>query len=518
MRNLPRRVANGLAVLLSLAQLASAAPGARRLAAPNGARIAGDSQQMNINRIAMPVTNTGSFSWYPTSGLAGLEFPKGSGKRAVFASGLWLAASVAGQPRVTTTGYFDEFSPGAVLAGVPDDPDRPEYKVYRLDRHYTTTAARDAALADYNSGAIPHGAQGVGVLGDGSLDIAGDEMCWAVYNDLAPSSHLGVPGSTAPLGVEVQQTTFAFDAVGALGNTVYARYRIINRGSAVIDQLYAGLWADPDIGNDIDDLAGCDVARGFGYCYNGTNNDLIYGLTPPAVGFDIMQGVQNPATHLPRMLTSCEDFIAGVEPDTSSKSFNAMRGLTLAGGPIVNPTTSLVTPFQHSGDPITLTGWLDTAPGEKRMLVSSGPTTLQPGEQQDIVIAIVAAQGANRLGSLSLLRTYDSQAQLEFDSGTLIRLGVGERPLLGFALERPWPNPARGAMSVAFSLPSDAPAQLELLDVAGRSITRQDLGALGTGRHVVRLAADAAQLPAGLYLVRLTHAGHALVAKTVITR
>ncbi len=518
MRNLPRWAASSVAVLLCATQVAAAAPPPRRTAVPNGTRVAGDTQQMNINRISMPITNSGSFSWDHNSGLAGLEYPKGSGKRAVFASGLWLAARVAGQPRTTTTGYFDEFSPGAVIAGAPDDPARPEYKVYRLDRHYATTAQRDAALAEYLSGAVPHGAQGVGVLGDGSLDIAGDEMCWSVYNDLDPTQHLSQPGGTAPLGVEVQQTTFAFDVAGALANTVYARYRIINRGSQVLDEVYVGLWADPDIGDDTDDLAGSDVARGFGYCYNATNNDLVYGLIPPAVGFDIVQGVLDPVTRQPRTLTACEDFLAGVEPASGGQSFNALCGLNLAGGSIVNPTTSLVTHYQHSGDPVASTGWLDTTPGEKRLLVASGPTTLQPGEQQDIVVAIVAAQGANRLGGITQLRSYDTQAQLEFDSGTLIRLGVGERPLLGFALERPCPNPTRGALTVAFSLPTDAPAQIELLDVAGRSIARQDVGALGSGRHVVRLAPDTARLPVGLYLVRLTHSGHALIAKAVVTR
>src|SRR5207249_3733346 len=49
------------------------------------------------------------------------------------------------------------------------------------------------------------------------------------------------------------------------------------------------------------------------------------------------------------------------------------------------------------------------------------------------------------------------------------------------------PNPAQGALSVAFSLPSAAPATLELLDLGGRRMATRDVGSLGPGRQVLRL-------------------------------
>jgi hypothetical protein len=51
------------------------------------------------------------------------------------------------------------------------------------------------------------------------------------------------------------------------------------------------------------------------------------------------------------------------------------------------------------------------------MLLSSGPTTMNPGDEQEIVIAIVLAQGADRLSSISALRNSDATAQLAFDTG-----------------------------------------------------------------------------------------------------
>jgi hypothetical protein len=73
-----------------------------------------------------------------------------------------------------------------------------------------------------------------------------------------------------------------------------------------------------------------------------------------------------------------------------------------------------------------------------------------------------------------------------------------------FALEGARPNPARRTgLHVAFTLPSSAPAELELLDVGGRRVRARAVGELGPGRHTVNLADDRA-VPSGIYWLRLT--------------
>src|SRR5438093_12922015 len=124
-----------------------------------------------------------------------------------------------------------------MLNGGPDDPNRPEYRVYRLDRQYPSAAARDAALADYNAGAVPQGAPAVTALPDNGLDMLGDQMLWHVYNDADPTWHHDPAGGSEPLGVEVQQTAYAFNRSGALGNTAFLRFKIINQGSNLLQDL-----------------------------------------------------------------------------------------------------------------------------------------------------------------------------------------------------------------------------------------------------------------------------------------
>ena len=241
-----------------------------------------------------------------------------------------------------------------------------EYKVYKLYRNYaryrrcvtwrwrTTTPARCRTAR-----------RSVTVQADGSLNILGDEMLWAVYNDADPANHTNRAGSTAPLGVEVQQTTFAFNRQGPLGNTIFIQYKLINKGANTIDSMYVSQWSDPDDGYAGDDLVGCDTTLSVGYVYNGTNFDNVYGAEVPAVGYDFFQGPIVGGT--PLGMTSFNNYINGTDPNDFSKTYNLMKGLNADGTPLINPTTGLVTHYRVSGDPVLGSGWLDSNPSDRRL-------------------------------------------------------------------------------------------------------------------------------------------------------
>lgn len=88
---------------------------------------------------------------------------------------------------------------------------------------------------------------------------------------------------------------------------------------------------------------------------------------------------------------------------------------------------------------------------------------------------------------------------------------------LALALEGFRPNPAVRELSVSLTLPSAAPARLELLDVAGRQRLVRELGDLGPGRHLLRLGA-ATQLESGVYWLRLSQRGERRLARGAIVR
>jgi hypothetical protein len=79
------------------------------------------------------------------------------------------------------------------------------------------------------------------------------------------------------------------------------------------------------------------------------------------------------------------------------------------------------------------------------------------------------------------------------------------------------PNPAVDRMRIAFSLPGDGAARLEVVDVAGRRVWSQDVGTMGAGRHVADLGATRGAAP-GLYFIRLRQGGHTATGRVMLLR
>jgi hypothetical protein len=393
---------------LGVARMSPSAPDER----PASPAVMDYGRTIDVNDLRMFVTNFGEIAFDVAGGAAGLEYPKGSGKTAMFAAGLWLGAHVNAETRVTVAEYSWEYGPGAMVGGQSDFHDRPEYEVYKLNRVNPDMAA----LADYTAGAVPHGAPPVSVLPDGTLDITGDQMLWSVFNDADLGLHTARPGGTAPLGVEVRQTTFAYDDPGPLGRVVFLKYEILNQGSNLLQDLLVSLWSDPDVGGPNDDLVSCDPVQGLGLAYNATNNDLTYGFDPPAVGFDLLYGATAPGGG-GGGLRSFVKFVNGTDPTSAAESYNWMSGHFPDGSPIIDPTTGLPTNYMVWGNPIAGTGWIDSGPADRRMMLTSGPLTLAPGQSTEVVFALIVGQGADRLGSVARLVCDDQEIQAFFDRG-----------------------------------------------------------------------------------------------------
>src|SRR5262249_52740422 len=85
------------------------------------------------------------------------------------------------------------------------------------------------------------------------------------------------------------------------------------------------------------------------------------------------------------------------------------------------------------------------------------------------------------------------------------------------ALDGLRPNPPQGQLVAAFSLPSSAPATLELLDLSGRRVLAREVGSLGEGSHLLELG-QTALTPPGIYWLRLRQAGETRSARAVIAR
>ncbi|MCK5572428.1 MAG: hypothetical protein KAJ12_06690, partial [Bacteroidetes bacterium] len=98
-----------------------------------------------------------------------------------------------------------------------------------------------------------------------------------------------------------------------------------------------------------------------------------------------------------------------------------------AGTRIFNSDGTPYPPFWFSGDPVAGTGDLpvdfplgEFVPQDIRVMINTGPFTLAPGDTQEIVGALLHAQGSDRLNSVTLLKQVDRIAQQAFDDDFVV--------------------------------------------------------------------------------------------------
>ena len=427
-------------------------------------------KKFNINNISTFFKNDGESDINP-NGNSGFEFPKGSGKTAVFQSGFLWGGIVDGQVRVGGSVYRQGTVPGKILnSGVPanqlvaENPDAANVRMYRVrpdvippdgprpadytegdvsseerDEGAPASSIIDEYYRDWRDWPGADGAPFTDLNGNGvydyQVDIPGfpgaDQTLWFVSNDTDPNQTQFMYGSL-PMGIEQQVTVWGYNRTGALGNMLFRQYKIINKSNSTFDSMYVSMWNDPDLGDAADDFVGCDVDLSLMYCYNANATDNIYGRYPAAVGFDFFQGPIDKTTGDTLGMTSHYFFI---NPDAVYRDpnqgqyqgtlewYNFLRGrLGTTGEIFPDPTTGNRTTTALYGDPIKRTGWVDGLqhpPGDRRAGMASGPFVMAPGDTQVVVVAEIAAGGfapVDRLGAVALLKFYDLAAQLAYDN------------------------------------------------------------------------------------------------------
>lgn len=378
------------------------------------------------NQISNAHGNIGEIVSYYYSSLPGMEWPKESGKHTVFQSGLWLVAAVvdeAEEIRVATTTYNSEFVPG----NWDSDPEDPAYRIYTINADDGPTST------NWQEWPVDQGAPWVDVDGDGFYDplvdhpdIIGDKYQWYVMNDGDDSVHSEVY-NTQPIGIEVAVSVFGFNTPGPLGNTMFLKFKLTNSGAHQLDSMFVSLWSEFDLGHYTDDFVGCNPQLNLGFGYNDFNGDLVYGASPPVVGYAFLQTPiipspgdtawvsGEPVLDFRNVPMNAFTKYASGDPDhlpwTAQEVIWNMNGLSeYDGQPFIDPTTGETSTFVYSGDPVTGEGWVDynygVPEGNRQFLMTAGPFSMSPADTHEIIAAIIVAQGADNLLSIVALRDY----------------------------------------------------------------------------------------------------------------
>ena len=180
------------------------------------------------------------------------------------------------------------------------DPENGDYPYYDVNNDLCPWTEDNIALAAQH--ALPRTPEDLLYYGDDWHNsngmiyadhvLKGDETLFWIFNDNG-GPHTESQG--ANIGLEIRGQCFGFATNDELNNMTFYSYEIINRSTYTLTETYFSQWVDPDLGYAYDDYVGCDVGRGLGYCYNGSNVDgsgqnWAYGDQPPAVGVDFFQG------------------------------------------------------------------------------------------------------------------------------------------------------------------------------------------------------------------------------------
>ncbi len=246
-----------------------------------------------------------------------------------------------------------------------------------------------------------------------ALDKYPDEMIFWIYNDYGGGQPHGNTNGRA-IQMEVQVQAFAYQTTDELNDMTFQRYRLINRATERIDSTFFAMWTDPDLGCALDDYIGCDTSKDLMYVYNQDQVDgqpgatcdgtPTYGAKVPILGVDYFRGPLDSAGNELPMSSFVyynntgigNPLAATTDPTAPQEFYNYLTGSWKDGRPFTyggsgyGGTDPIKYAFTETpGDP---NGWsMCTANlpfGDRRTLQASGPFTLLPGADNELIIGI----------------------------------------------------------------------------------------------------------------------------------
>ncbi|GAB5536107.1 MAG: hypothetical protein Rubg2KO_23560 [Rubricoccaceae bacterium] len=547
-----------LVLIVGLVLLASSSR-AQETCATGEAQVFLETTQLQVS-----LFNTGGlfFGGSTTSG-DGYLIPKRDGYSPVFAAGLWVGGRVDGDLRVTGARYGGyRFRPGPLDASGQAPADCAAYdRIYTVSRQdvarYLATGLMSDDLRDWPHQLGAPVADGDGdpanynLAGGDQPEILGDVNAFWVMNDVGRLRDTTQTGFswTDPLGIEVRVLAFAFDPVfsNALSTPTFYRYQIINRSANPINDLYVSMFADVDLGDAGDDYTGTDTLKNLVYVYNDSNEDSAYGEAPPAWGIQVLDGFVGLANGRDddfdgtvdeageEMLLSTapvypKSWGAGFnDPGPPEEYYNMQKGLFSGGSPVrafgsgasyrFEDPRGAITVFAFPADPVQGEFWSEvnvdgqgtgSPSGDRRMLASTGPGRLLPGESVELVYGMPYARGSDHLQSVTAMRAQAGALSVLYDNGGFdfrsveageYRGGDPEPPERQLELSRVRPNPsAPGHAQAVLVLPHDTRVRIAVYDALGRQLEVLVDSELAEGETVLSLPDE---LAPGTYVLRV---------------
>jgi hypothetical protein len=476
-----------------------------------------DWQALYQNNLMSTVTNYGQlgqasggsdpYTFWPAPALDADSNPIPPLMNYVFGWGLWVGAQVRTVrsldgitlDTLVTMGYCPsnsgyEYTPGAVVGGVPQDPADTTVKVY-------VSTEPNWPLKKTN--------------GEDSIVSMLDTRC--VYNDYNPSNHI----SGRPLKIEVTQTTYQW-TYSDINDAIYFVFEVRNTSEDTLFDVYLAPTTDCDIGDEslfsANDVCYWDSTTNMGYQYNATSTETGWTRPPGCIGFVFL-----------RSPVATKEFTA---PDGYHISVGDTIGLYAFKVFNINidPTTD-IGQYQEMAGYNYQTGTflrLDPkpAPGDQRFMESTGPIDLLPGETAKVIVCMICADfdyaymGANDTLAIAELREKAKDATTYFNL-----LGIASNPAESVSpvkhLYQNVPNPFKQATEISYQLAKATGVSIKVYNNAGQLVRTLVNSNQSAGPHSVKWDGrdnDRNKVSAGVYIYRLQAGGRNLTQKMVVIR
>ncbi len=267
--------------------------------------------------------------------------------------------------------------------------------------------------------------------------------------------------SPNPLEILIRHNAYAWVA-SPDDNYVMVQYFIKNTGTAVLNDLYAGLFADWDIPAYANNKCATDVARKMGYVWS-TDIGGLYG---------------------------------GIKLLSHTSGFNhyALDNILVSGS--INMTDSFDNSekYQALSTSRTDAGTGTSTGNDVLSVVSSGNFNLAPGDSVEVAFALI---GGDNLASI---QASADAAQAKYDNIFIGLLPVDKA--LTSQLYGTYPNPAGKSTRLDFSLNESTNCEIGIYNLLGVKVKTIVNERLTAGKYTLDI--DLSKLSSGNYLCRMT--------------
>ncbi|MHB1279332.1 MAG: T9SS type A sorting domain-containing protein [Bacteroidia bacterium] len=448
---------------------------------------------------------------FQQNGNAAFEIPKGSGVHAILSSGLWIGGlDSSGGIRLSIATYDTsgrDFLPGPIDRStlLPDDSSYWNY-VWHVDSleiadhktHYNNNGYQapwsianwpgsNTRPGNYNPVLAPFIDLNNNSIYEPQLGeipfVPGTEAAYFIMNDKrAQHQQSGAQG----MGLEIYALVYT---VAEMPNTVFVKYRIVNRSYSQYNGVFAGLYTDFMLGNPNDNYTSTDSLRNTYFCYNGLPYDSSgYLGMAPVMGVKRLNGKLNRTIGFNWDPADPQGW-----PVTPEDYYGYLNAVWKDKTELMDPNSSQ-TSFLYQGDPCNGAGWTEygssgVVPGRRNMLGSSGPYTLAHGQSISLDIAYIFTQKqGDVLANVCDFYTDADAVQLYYDQ----KLNALDQTPQKLALQV-YPNPAQ--KEIYWNLPEGIVSiSIQLFDMQGKA---RNYSASAT-------AIDVTDLANGIYLLRIS--------------